>query len=84
MSPDVASWYHQGLYSQSRDLEGVSKERDLGLNFSNRSDIWQAPRQQRCRDACQISEQYNHYNIQSGGFETWREIWSYDALPLSE
>ena len=33
---------------------------------------WQAPRQQRCRDACQISERYDHYNIQSRGFKTSR------------
>ena len=32
----------------------VSEPRDLGLNFSNRSEIWQAPRQQRHRDACQM------------------------------
>ena len=48
----------------------VSRPRESGLNFSNRSDNWQAPRQQRCRDACQISERYNHYNTQSRGFET--------------
>ena len=33
---------------------------------------WQASRQQRCRDACQISERYDHYNIQSRGFKTSR------------
>ena len=33
----------------------VSKPRDSGLDFSNRSEIWQAPRQQRYRDVCQIS-----------------------------
>ena len=27
-------------------------------------------RQQRCRVVCQISEQYDHYNIRSRGFET--------------
>ena len=52
----------------------VSKPRDSGLDFSNRSQIWQAPRQQRCRDACQISERYDHYNIQSRGFETSRDL----------
>ena len=25
-----------------------SEQRDVGFNFSNRSEIWQAPRQQRC------------------------------------
>ena len=38
------------------------KPRDLGLDFFNRPDIWQAPRQQRYRDACQIQilERYDH------------------------
>ena len=40
-----------------------------GLELSNRSELWQAPRQQGCRDACQISERYNHHNIQSRSFE---------------
>ena len=31
----------------------VSKPRDSSLDFSNRSEIWQAHRQQRCRDARQ-------------------------------
>ena len=40
----------------------------FGFILSNRSDIW--PRQQCCRDACQIWERYDHYNIQSLGFKT--------------
>ena len=32
--------------------------------------IWQAPRQQRRRYACQISERYNHHNTQFRGLET--------------
>ena len=47
----------------------VSKPWVSVLYFSNRSEIWQAPQQQRCRDACQISERYDHYNIKSHGFE---------------
>ena len=43
-------------------------------NFSNRSEIWQEPRQQRCRDACQIADGYDHFNIQSLGFETSRDL----------
>ena len=39
------------------------------LTCLNRSKIRQAP-QQRCREACQISEQYNHYNYHSRGFDT--------------
>ena len=34
----------------------VSKSRDSGLDFFNCSEIWQAPRLQRYRDACKISE----------------------------
>ena len=55
------------LTARSRE---ASKVRDSCLNFSNPSEIWQAPRQQCCRDACPISEWYNHYNTQSRGFET--------------
>ena len=36
----------------------------------NRSDILKVIRQQSCVDARQISERYDHYNIQSRGFET--------------
>ena len=48
----------------------VSKPRDWGLDFSNRSEIWQAPRQKCSRDACHISELYDYHNIQSRGSET--------------
>ena len=48
--------------------------RNSSLELTNHSEIWQVPRKQRCRDACQISEQYNHYNIQSHGFETSRDL----------
>ena len=51
----------------------VSKSRDSGLNLSNRSEIWQAPRQQGCWDACQISERYDNDNIRSSGLETSRD-----------
>ena len=43
----------------------ASKPRVWNLDFCDTSDIWQTPRQQRCRDACQISEPYDHHNIQS-------------------
>ena len=55
----------QGLYSLScktstaRSRE-VSKPRDSGFDFSNCSEIWQASRQHRCRDASQIRERYDH------------------------
>ena len=59
------------LTTRSRD---ISKARDSELDFSNRSEIWGASRQQRCRDACQISEQYDPDNIQSCGFETSQDL----------
>ena len=42
---------------------------DSGLDLFGCSEIWQAPWQHCCQDACQISERYDHYNIQSRGFE---------------
>ena len=59
------------LTTRSRE---VSKPRDSCLDFSNRSEIWQPSRQQCCRDACQISERYDHINTQSHGFETSRDL----------
>ena len=53
----------------ARSLE-VSKTWDSGLDFSNSSDIWGSPQQQRGRYACQISERYEQYSIQSRGSET--------------
>ena len=52
----------------------VSKPRNSGLDFSNCSKIWQASRQQRCRDTCQIWERHDNYNIQFHGFETSRDL----------
>ena len=63
--------YHGNLTARSRE---DSKPRDSGLDFSNRSEIWEAPRQYRSRDACPIAEQYDHYDTQSRGFET-HEMW---------
>ena len=57
-------WADGRLTARSRK---VSKPRDSGLDYPNRSEIWQAPRQQRCRDACQISERYTNFNIQYHG-----------------
>ena len=37
------------------------------LDFSNRSECGQAPRQQRFRDACLLSERYDNYNMPSCG-----------------
>ena len=72
--------FYQDLYK----ISGRAKYRKIswsleavwgsGLDFSNRFEIWLAPRQQYCRDACQISERYDHYNIQSRGSETSRDL----------
>ena len=48
----------------------VSKSRGLYLESSNRSEIWQAPRQRCCRCPCQISKQCDDWNYQSRGFDT--------------
>ena len=68
-------WQSGPLFTKPLDVlpwrsREVSKSRDTGLDFFNCSEIWQAPRQQRCRDACQISVRNDHYNTQSRGFET--------------
>ena len=52
----------------------VSNPRDLYLELSDRSQIWQAPRQHCCRCACQISKRCNNLNHQSRGFETPRDL----------
>ena len=52
----------------------VSKPRDLYLELSDRSDIWQSLRQQCCRCACQISKRYDNLKSQSRGFETLRDL----------
>ena len=52
----------------------VSKPRDLYLELSDRSEIWQALRQQCCRCACQISKRYYNLKYQSRGFETLRDL----------
>ena len=52
----------------------VSKPRDLYFESSDRSEIWQALRQQCCRCACQISKRYDNLKYQSRGFETLRDL----------
>ena len=69
----------QGLYSLSgrtsdaRSRE-VSKPRNSFLNFSNRSEIWQAHRQQCCQAVRHISKRYEHCNIRYRGFVTSRDL----------
>ena len=59
------------LFVRSRK---VSKPRDLYLKLPDRSEIWQALRQQCCRCACQISKRYDNIKYQSRGFETSRDF----------
>ena len=84
-----------GLYSLSgktsyrKTSTEVSKPRDSCLDISDHSEIWQAPRQQCCRDAWQMSERYDHYNILCHGFETSRDLavrrfaWPYVQIKCS-
>ena len=48
----------------------VSKPWDLCLKLYDRFEIWQAPPQQWCRCACQISKRCDNLNYQPGDFET--------------
>ena len=59
------------LFVRSRE---VSKPRDLYLELSDRSEIWQALRQHCCRCACQISKGYDNLKYHSRGFETLRDL----------
>ena len=59
------------LFLRSRK---VSKSRDLYLELSDRSEIWQALRQHCCRCACQISKRYDNLKYQSRGFEISRDL----------
>ena len=52
----------------------VSKPRDLDLELYGCSEIWQAPRQQCCGCACQISKHGENLNYQSRDFETSRDL----------
>ena len=52
----------------------VSKAGDRVLKYSYRFEIWQAPRQQCCRGACQISERSDNSKYKSRGFETLRGL----------
>ena len=73
-------WRHSNVNYVSSDCQRFDKisvvpiTPFLGLDFFSHPEIWQAPRQQRCRDACQISERYDHCNIQSRGFETSQDL----------
>ena len=52
----------------------VSRTRDSDLEFFDRSKIWHALRQQRCREACKILERCNYYNFKFRCHETSRDL----------
>ena len=64
-------WAVRRLTAKSRKF---SKPRDWMLQWSYRSEIWQAPRQQRCRGTCQILERLEKFKPESRGFETSRDL----------
>ena len=66
----------QGLVSISDIVRSrkVTKPRDLYLELSDRSEIGQAPRQQCCRGACQISKRCDDLNYKSRGFMISRDL----------
>ena len=52
----------------------VLKPRDLCLELSDCSEIWQAHQQHCCRCACQISKRWDKFNCQFCGFKTSRDL----------
>ena len=56
------------IFTKRTDVlpQDLVKPWDSDLDFFNRSESWQAPRQQQCRrDACQTLERYDHHNTLS-------------------
>ena len=79
-----ASWLLQGMVSWGlfkypirrlvvRSRED-SKSRDMCLELSNRSGIWQAPRRQYCRSTRLIPKRCHNSNYQSHGLEASRDL----------
>ena len=69
----------QGLYSLSgktsyHKISWRLKAARFGVKLFLSLWILTGTRQQCCRDACQSSERYDHYNIQSVDFETSRDL----------
>ena len=56
-----------------RSLE-VSKAWACMVKFSHRFDIWQASRQQRCRDTCQVSKRLGKSKHTSRSFEISHDL----------
>ena len=62
INQDFIHWADGRLTARARE---VSRPQDPSSDCPSRSVIWQAYRQQRCRDACQIAGRYDHNNTQS-------------------
>ena len=63
--------HHTRVTTISRE---ISMPRDRKLELSDRSEIWQAYWQHRCRLACRIWDRSDSFNIQSHNFETSRDF----------
>ena len=62
----------------------VSKPRDLFLEFSDRSEVWQAPRQQGWRWFCQTLKRFDKLYYYSRGFETSRDLTIFTVMNPSD
>ena len=66
---DQALKNKQGIYS----LNGRTSHRTISCSFEAATQSllrWQEPWQQHCRDTCQVSNRYDHYDMQYRGFGT--------------
>ena len=52
------SWH---LFTKRTSYRNISWSLYKLQDYFQRSEAWQVPRQQRCRDACQVSERYDRY-----------------------
>ena len=66
-----------------QDLVKYRSRENRIYTLLNRYEIWQAHRQHRCRDACQLSERYGHHHTNIAASRL-REILRQDILALSE
>ena len=72
----VSSFKCQWFFSS-----GASQQQDT-LGSGNDSEIWEVPRQQRCRYACQIWKRYDNQNTRSRGFRDFTESYSKTSVRL--
>ena len=64
----------KNVLSAYRKISWSLEDARFELDFLNRSEICQTPRQQRYRAASQILKRYDNRNIQSRDFETLRDL----------